>query len=391
MNAEIILVLTLSVILLISPFISSALKLPISMVEIALGAVASALGLLHSNKMFSLLAEVGFLYLMLLAGMEVNLKELLKIDKTIFKKGFLFLIILYILSALSVFIFKYSVIFMVILPLVSIGLMLSIQQEIGKQQWLDLAIKIGVLGELLSILMLTVVSGYFEFGMGKKLIINIGILFGFLVFLIVVFLAFRAIFWWYPKLKHFLMPGVDKYFQDVRIAFALFFIMISVMTVLHLDMVLGAFIVGVFLSTFFDHNKDLEHKLSPFGFGFLITIFFVHVGSSIDLSLISFKLLKDSLFLTFLMIILRILASFLFFKELKFKNTVLFGLSLSMPLTLLIAIATLARQNHTISDYWFNVFVFAAVLEVVTVMLSVKLLSRFSKNKLHTLANANSL
>ena len=379
MNAELVLILTLAGILLISPFLSNLLKLPIAMVEITLGALAKVLGLLHHNEMFSVLAEVGFLYLMLLAGMEVNLRNLLKMDKSVFIKGFLFLFILYALSIASVFVFKYSIIFIVILPLISIGLMLSIQQEIGKQPWLDLAIKIGVLGELLSILVLTVVSGYFEFGLSKELVFNIGMLFLFLCILGVGFLFLRTLFWWFPKLKIYIMPGNDKYFQDVRIAISLFFIMISIMILLHLDVVLGAFIVGVFLSTFFEHNKDLEHKLAPFGFGFLITIFFVHVGSKLDLSLISLKLLRDAFILTFLMIFLRIVSSFLFFKELKLKNTILFGFSLSMPLTLLIAIVTLAYQNKVVNDYWFTVVVTAAVLEVIVTMLGIKYIEKKMK------------
>jgi len=382
MNADIVLILSLSAILLISPFISNLLKLPISIVEIALGSLAGDLGLLHDNELFNILSEVGFLYLMLLAGMEVNLKELLKLEKSIYFKGFLFLFLLYVLSAFSIYVFKYSIIFIVILPLISIGLMLAIQQEVGKKPWLDLAIKIGVLGELLSILVLTAVSGYFEFGLKKELIFNMAILFLFLIVLAVGFIIIRTIFWWYPKLKIYLMPGVDKYFQDVRIAISFFFIMISVMMILHLDVVLGAFIVGVFLTTFFEHNKDLEHKLSPFGFGFLITIFFVHVGSSLKLSLISLELLKDSLILTFLMIILRIISSFIFYKELKLKNTFLFGLSLSMPLTLLIAIATLAYQNHSINLYWFSVFVTTAVLEVIIAMLGVKIINKLPEKSL---------
>ena len=189
-------------------------------------------------------------------------------------------------------------------------------------------------------------------------------------------MSFRTLFWWFPKLKLYLMPGSDKYFQDVRIAISMFFMMIVIMMMLHLDVVLGAFVVGVFLSTFFEHNKDLEHKLAPFGFGFLITIFFVHVGSTIDLSKISLQLIIDSLILTILMIILRILSSLLFFKQLKVKNIIFFGLSLSMPLTLMIATATLAYQNKVINDYWFTVFVFSSVLEVIITMLSVKFLNK---------------
>jgi Kef-type K+ transport system membrane component KefB len=381
MNAEIILIITLSVILLISPFISSALKLPISMVEILLGSIAAAFGLLHENELFKLLAEVGFLYLMLLAGMEVNLKELLKLDRKLIQKGVVFLFFLYLLSLISVGIFGFSKIFIAILPLISIGLILSIQQEIGKQPWLDLAIKIGVIGELLSILVLTLLSGYFEYGLNKELLINIGILFGFLAILSIGFLLFRTLLWWHPKLKHYLMPVADKYHQDVRIAISLFFIMIAVMMVLHLDVVLGAFVVGVFLTTFFDHNHNLEHKLSPFGFGFLITIFFVHVGSTIDLKAMSFSLLSDAFFITVLMIVLRIISALVFIKDLGFKNTTLFGLSLSMPLTLLIATATLAYQNNTIDSYWYTVLVTTAVLEVIVVMLGVKFINKLKFQK----------
>jgi len=375
MNAE-LLIISLSVILLISPFLSNTLKLPISMVEITLGAVFSAVGLIHHNEMFNLLAEVGFLYLMLLAGMEVNLTELLKMDKNLFKKSVIFLIILNMASVLFVFVFGFSKVFLVIMPLISIGLMISIQQEVGKKEWLDLAIKIGVLGELISILILTVVSGYFEFGFGKELLFNIGILFLFLTFLALMFFLMRALFWWFPKLKHYLMPGVDKYHQDVRIAISLFFIMIAFLMKIHLDVVLGAFVVGVFIATFFEHNKDLEHKLAPFGFGFLITIFFVHVGSSLNLALISGEMVKDALIIVGVMIAIRILASWVFYFTLGLKNTILFALSLSMPLTLLIATATLAHQNGTISDYWFNVLVFTAVLEVIVVMISVKIIEK---------------
>ncbi len=381
MNADITLIITLSIILLISPFLSTALKLPISMVEILLGSFASAIGFLHENELFKLLAEVGFLYLMLLAGMEVNLKELLKLDKKIIQKGLVFLFVLYVLSILSVWVFGFSKIFIAILPLISIGLILSIQQEIGKQSWLDLAIKIGVIGELLSILVLTVLSGYFEFGFNEKLLINIGILFTFLIVLGIGFILFRTLLWWFPKLKHYLMPGVDKYHQDVRIAISLFFIMIAVLMILHLDVVLGAFVVGVFLTTFFDHNHKLEHKLAPFGFGFLITIFFVHVGSSIDLKVMNFALLSDALFITMLMIMLRVISAQVFIKDLGLKNSVLFGFSLSMPLTLLIATATLAYQNYTIDSYWYTVLVTTSVLEVIVVMLGVKFINKLQFQK----------
>ena len=71
MNAEITLIISLSLILLLSPFISNILKLPITMVEIFFGAVLAGAGFIYKNEMFNILAEVGFLYLMLLAGIKI--------------------------------------------------------------------------------------------------------------------------------------------------------------------------------------------------------------------------------------------------------------------------------------------------------------------------------
>ncbi len=371
-NADILLIITISLILLVSPFISNILKLPIAIVEIVLGALFIPT---NDNHIFDMLAEFGFLYLMLLAGMEVNLKEIIKSDKIILKKASLYLVLLYILSIGIVYILNLNKIYTVIFPLISIGLMLSIQQEIGKQNWLELALKIGIFGELLSILVLTITSGYVEFGFSVKLLYNILMLIGFSILIALIFIFHRTFFWWFPKIKYLVMPKSNKYFQDVRIAMSLFFIMIAFLILLHLDVVLGAFLVGIFISTFFPHNKELEHKLTPFGFGFIITIFFIHVGNSIDIKSISFNMIKDAIFITLSMISIRIIASIIFLKELKNKFIEV-GLSLSMPLTLLIATSTIAFQHKFISNYEYNVLIFAAILEVLISMIGIKILEK---------------
>ncbi|WP_024791598.1 cation:proton antiporter [Lebetimonas sp. JS032] len=382
MHAEFILILSLAVIILISPFISSIFRFPILAVEIILGAIFGFIGLIGENEIFSLLSETGFLYLMLLAGMEINLKEMFKLEKKIFIYAVLFLILMYLLSLLSVFFLGFSKIFIVVFPLVSVGLILSLQQEIGKKEWLELAMKVGVIAEVVSIIVLTLLSSYFEFGFTHRFFVNISILMAVLISLAVLFFIMRTLFWWFPEIKFYLMPGIDKYHQDVRIAISLFFIVIVLLYKIGIDAVLGAFVVGVFLKTFFEHNKSLEHKLAPFGFGFLIPIFFVHVGSSLDIKLLSSTMLVDSFYIVLLMILIRIFASSVFFRVLNLKS-ILFGISLSMPLTLMIAVAALAHQNRTINDYWYNVLVVAAVMEVIVVMIGIKVLNRFIVKSFH--------
>ncbi len=377
---EIELVIIISLLLLVAPFISNILRLPIVVVEIFMGSMIESLGLIHDSHLFELLAEVGFLYLMFLAGMEINLKKLLSVDKEIFVLGGVFVSLLYGLSIVFSLLFGLSKIFVVILPMISVGLVVSVQKEIGKSKWIEFAMTIGTFGELVSILSLTIISGIFTLGMGIELYKSIFTLILLLGFLVFSFYLIKTLFWWFPTIKHYMMPDDDKYNQDIRISFALFFIMISIMLYLHLDVVLGAFVAGMFIKSFFEHNIELEHKLSPFGFGFLITIFFIHVGSTFNLDyLFNKEVLKISLIITLVMILIRVIASFVFIKILNKKELLLFSLSLSMPLTLLIATATLAYQANSIDLIHYNSFVLASILEVLIAMMGIKAILKYSK------------
>jgi Kef-type K+ transport system membrane component KefB len=157
----------------------------------------------------------------------------------------------------------------------------------------------------------------------------------------------------------------------------IFFIMIAVMLYLHLEVALGAFIAGVFIKTFFKHNKQLPHKLEHFGFGWLVPIFFVWVGTSFKLeSLFMENLIYTALIITFGMIAIRVISSMLFVKEIGYQKSILLALSHSMPLTLLIAVATLAFQNQSISQFYYYAFILSSIFEVIIVMILIRLLSK---------------
>jgi Kef-type K+ transport system membrane component KefB len=187
------------------------------------------------------------------------------------------------------------------------------------------------------------------------------------------FYILKVAFWWFPEIKTFLMPHFDIKDQDVRLSFAMFFIFISFMLVLDLELVLGAFMAGVFINFFFEHKKELPKKLSSFGFGLLVPIFFIHIGSTLDLEILfEPDIAIKSLFVVGVMIGIRILASAVFIKVLKPKDIIVFALSQSMPLTLMIAIATLAYQVKSIDLFHYYVFVVGSVLEVVVSLLAIK-------------------
>jgi len=382
MTNEVSIIITLSAIIFASPLISKITKIPTIPIEIILGSVAVSLGFIEKNHLFTLVAELGFLYLMFLAGLEVDLKQLLKVSPSILKKGLIYAILLYLFAALFSWGFNLSKIFIVTLPLISIGLLAVLKKEYGDEEWLKLAITVGLIGEIISIIVLTAVSAGLEFGLSGQFystLIELIVVFG---AMIIFYNFFHNLIWWYPELKNYLMPQNDNQEQDIRASMGIFFIMISVMLYLHLEVALGAFIAGVFIKTFFEHNKQLPHKLEHFGFGWLVPIFFVWVGTSFQLeSLFMKNLIYTALLITFGMILIRIISSLLFVKDIGLRQSILLSLSHSMPLTLLIAVATLAFQNQSISQFYYFAFILSSIFEVIISMILIRLGSTIQNTK----------
>jgi Kef-type K+ transport system membrane component KefB len=196
----------------------------------------------------------------------------------------------------------------------------------------------------------------------------------------VLFRAMQLLFWWFPKVSTALMPHEDNKEQDIRLSMGIFFLLVGAMLYLHLELAFGAFLAGIFIPTFFEHKHELPEKLASFGFGFLIPIFFIHIGSSFDLDALSMHgLISKALIIAFIMIAMRVVASLVFIKELGFKDSILMGLSHSMPLTLLIAMATLAFSANSIDQLHYYAFILAALFQVISVMIVIKLINNRKK------------
>jgi Kef-type K+ transport system membrane component KefB len=379
MSNEISIILILSLIIFSSPLIAQAIKIPTIPVEIILGSFAISSGLIHHNHIFELVAELGFLYLMFLAGLEINLKKVLKLPFAIIQKAFIYTFLLYVLSTLTTYYLNLANIFIVTLPLISIGLIATLKKEYGDVKWINLAITVGLIGEIVSIVVLTIVSARLEFGVGFEFYKS-------LIVLAVVFIVmyggykmFHNLIWWFPAIKTKLMPQKDIQEQDIRASMAIFFMMIALMLYLHLEVALGTFIAGVFIATFFQHNKELPHKLEHFGFGWLVPIFFVWIGTSFELkSLFIENLVLTALLISVAMILIRAISSLLFVKDIGLKHSMFLALSHSMPLTLLIAVATLAFHNNSITKFYYFAFILSAIFEVLISMILIRV--SFKKN-----------
>jgi len=383
MNDNITLIVTISLIIMFSPFFAKFLKLPTTPIEMILGSILGYVGFLHEEHLFDIVAELGFLYLMFIAGTEINLKNVLNTPVTIMKKVVIYLIFLYGISVLFSIQFSLGKIFMVLLPLISVGLVAALSKEYGKTPWLSMSMTVGGIGEVVSIVILTITSATLQSGFSLGLFKTILALLAFLLIMFLIFRAMQLLFWWFPKVSTALMPHEDNKEQDIRLSMGIFFLLVGAMLYLHLELAFGAFLAGIFIPTFFEHKHELPEKLASYGFGFLIPIFFIHIGSSFHLdALLMDGLIQKALMITLIMIAMRLIASLVFIKELGFIDSILMGLSHSMPLTLLIAMATLAFSAKSIDMLHYYAFILAALFQVISVMIVIKFINIYKLKKM---------
>ncbi|MGB5965547.1 MAG: cation:proton antiporter [Sulfurimonadaceae bacterium] len=374
---DVVLLIALSLIVIFSPFIAKIIKMPTTPIEIILGAIFAYAGFLHHHYLFELVAEVGFLYLMFIAGTEVDLKKVLRTNSALMKRILIYLVLLYLFSISFTLYFDLGKIFIVLLPLISVGLVVTLSKEYGKTPWLTLGMTAGGIGEVISIAALTLSSTALQAGFGFEFLKSMGALVLFIFLIYLLFRALQLLFWWFPEVGTALMPHEDNQEQDLRLSIGILFILVAIMLYLHLELAFGAFIAGMFIPTFFPHKQDLPHRLASYGFGFLIPVFFIYIGSTFNLeSLLMEGLVTTALMITAAMIAMRVISALVFKNILGYRSAILLGLSHSMPLALLIAVATIAYHSSSIDKLHYFAFILAALFQVIIVTILIKLIHK---------------
>lgn len=373
---KIILIITVCMIIMAAPIISKMIKTPVVVIEITLGLLCGYLGLIYSDETLKLVAKFGFVYLMFLAGLEINFKLVKIIKATLAVNVILYFILLYTISGLVCWLFGLGLTYFVALPIFSLGMIMMLLKEYGKEQpWLNLALSIGVVGEIISILALTLFSGWTEYGFTSNFFYSILTIALVIVAIILLLRVSYVLFWWFPEIRNFIIPENqdDKHDQDIRFSLSLLLIFVSIMLILKIDVVLGAFTTGLFFKMFFNQKHELLEKIESFGYGFFAPIFFIYTGSTVKLDMVTLEILHHAIFIMCAIIIIRLISSYLvFYNYLKFKQTMLFALSDSMPLTFMVAIAMLSYNYGLISQNEYFSFIIASMLDGLFLMVLIR-------------------
>jgi Kef-type K+ transport system membrane component KefB len=299
---------------------------------------------------------------MFLVGMEINLEN----KKIEFAPVIIYLMILNLMSFFIVWSLSLNYFYLMIFPLMSVGMLKILSKEYDAK-WIKFALITGIIGEFFSIIILTILESFHKYGNKPELYYHIA---GFLALLIAFWLFFiitKKIFSHKPDLLKVIMPIQDTNSESFRVGFFLIILLIGIMDIFGFEMALGSFIAGFFVSNFFTHKEGLlVHRFSSLGFGIFIPIFFIDVGTNLNLD--NFKdiyFLLDVLKIILITIAIHLISVTIFFNKLKKQELFLFALSHSMPLTLLIVFSTIGVKMEVLDTYEYNVLIAAAIVEVI--------------------------
>jgi Kef-type K+ transport system membrane component KefB len=163
----------------------------------------------------------------------------------------------------------------------------------------------------------------------------------------------------------------------LRFTVLLLVLLLAVTERFHLDAVLGAFVAGMVLRRWVGRGGPaLEEKLDVAGHGFLIPIFFVYSGMTIDLRSVAAAPLRLLIFLGLMIAIRGLPALVVYVGVLPWRERFQTMLVSATALPLVVALAQIGLQNGTMLPENAAALVGAAVLTVLILPTAAVLLNR---------------
>jgi Kef-type K+ transport system membrane component KefB len=327
------------------PLLSERVRIPAAVGEIVYGILIAehGLGLIVRSDFTSFLGNFGFAFLMFLAGMEINFGRVEELGAKGLTLALAAAASTFLLALGAVVVFGQPYFFVLALSAMSLGLVLVALREtgLGQSHLGQITLVVGSIGEFLTIVLLTVVDMSATHGLGLDLALGVGKLGAVFAIAWLLLIVLRTLVWWYPEQFERVVRTRDTSEIGVRLSFALMLGFIAASILLGVEMILGAFVAGALISFVFREKEAIEEKLSSFGFGFFVPIFFIEVGIGFDVAgVLQGEFLVDLLFLLTAGLAVRVTPMLLLpLLGLTVRESLSTGVLLSAPLTLLVAIS----------------------------------------------------
>jgi Kef-type K+ transport system membrane component KefB/Trk K+ transport system NAD-binding subunit len=360
------------------------LGIPIVVGEIFAGVIIGRSGLQLvpvDDPLLSLLAEFGFVFLMFLAGLEVDFTSLRRLNSGLggtdrkasgpVSLGLLVFLTTLALSAgvgfvlvnLGLALSPWMV--ALILSTTSLGVVMPVLKERGLSsgrfgQSILVAALIADFGTMLLITVLVAVTSH---GLTVDILV--------IALLFVVFFLLSQLGLFSTRVK-----GVRRTIEElshataqikVRAAFAIMLIFVALSQVLGTEIILGAFLAGAAISLFRTADDvQVTHQLEAIGFGFFVPLFFIQVGVRFDIE----ALMRSTSALLLLPILIlaavgvKLIPGLFFRLAYSWREALGAGALLSARLSLIIAASAVGLRLGLISETMNSAMILVAVITV---------------------------
>ncbi len=331
------------------PLLAARVNVPSAVLEIVYGLAVSALAITHETPATDFLAELGFIYLMFLVGMEIDFNRIEREGaRTILVASLVAMLILG--GGVAVVALLEMPLFMgLVLGAMSVGVLMVALVEIGasRTRWGQVILLVGSVGELFSLLALAIYDLAAAHGVSWEL--ALAALEAMLLFLVAFALlaSLRLLVWWFPHSFQRWVREEDPSELGVRFGFVLMLGLATLAASAELEPILGAFLAGLLFAFVFRQTGPLETKLVALGQGFFVPIFFINVGVTFDWGALGdpASLARTVLTLAGLSLLVKLVPTLLLVVlRIPLRAVVAGSFLLATPLTLLVAIAALGRE-----------------------------------------------
>lgn len=360
------------------------LRLPIVVGEIIVGIIVGRSGLgwvYHHDPILDLLAELGFVFLMFLSGMEIDFSSLgssggpgregngplgpLQLG------SISFLLTLALSTSIGFGLVQFDLVdspwmIALILSTTSLGVVVPVLKErrLSSGRYGQTILVAALIADFATMLLITIVVAALSHGLTLDILL-IGVLF------VAFFLMYH-----FGTIFFNRIPGVRRLLEElstataqikVRTAFTIMLIFVALAEMLGTEIILGAFLAGAIISLLSTHeDTETMHQLESFGFGFFIPIFFIMVGVDFNLA----ALLESPQALLLLPVLLiaaiavKVLPSLVFRLNFNWRETLGAGALISARLSLIIAASAIGLRLGVISEPINAAIILVAIITV---------------------------
>jgi Kef-type K+ transport system membrane component KefB len=334
LNNPVLILSVVLLIILIAPLIFKRFKIPGIFGLIISGVIISpnALQIIEKSKDIELFSTIGLLYIMFLAGLEIDLQEYRKNQRTSFLFGFLtFIIPLGLGMLVCLEFFQMSILSSLLLSsMFSTHTLLSYpivsSMGISKNRAVQIAIGGTIITDTAVLILLGVITsavqGQLDNQFWIKLIISLTLLLGIIMFVI-------------PRISRWFFRNIEGQNSTQYIyVLAIVFISAFLSQLAGVEPIIGAFLAGLALNKIIPHNSSLMNRIIFIGNTLFIPFFLISVGMLVDLRVLfhGYNALIFAAVLSGVALITKFLAAWLtqiIYKYNKYERNIIFGLSSS--------------------------------------------------------------